>query len=138
MKPGYLYRALLQLYPADFRNQFAEEMISVFEQKSHERLENRKLTWLVSELFSIVKGAHMMWLTKILSIDREPSSPGTALPAETPLTPAEISRRRHAVINDMCASIANHDFINARHYAHEETRLSHLLEKMERAESRTA
>ena len=41
MKLIDLYRVLLLLYPADFRQQFSEEMISVFEQRAGERLANR-------------------------------------------------------------------------------------------------
>jgi hypothetical protein len=32
-----LYRGLLFLYPADFRDQFSEEMVSVFQQRAGER-----------------------------------------------------------------------------------------------------
>jgi hypothetical protein len=144
MKLGDFYRVLLLLYPADFRRQFSEEMISVFEQRTGERFANRdsKQGWLAIEFFSIVKGAHTMWLTRILPIQRSTSSSDAAFSAETPLTIAEITSRRHTAIKDMCTSIAKHDFINARQYSDEEARLKHLLAEMEKADlvgqSRTA
>jgi hypothetical protein len=145
MKLGDLYRVLLLLYPADFRQQFSEEMISVFEQRTGERLANRDsrpVAWLAIEFLGIVKGAHTMWLTRILPTQRSSSSSDAPFSAETPLTIAEVASRRHATIKAMCTSIAKHDFINARRYSNEEARLNHLLAEMEKADlvgqSRTA
>jgi hypothetical protein len=137
MKLGDLYRVLLLLYPADFRQQFSEEMISVFEQRTGERLANRDsrpAAWLAIEFLSVVKGAHSMWLTRILPIQRSSSSSDASFSAETPLTIAEVANRRHTAIKDLCTSIAKHDFINARKYSNEEARLKHLLAEMEKAD----
>jgi hypothetical protein len=145
MKLIGLYRVLLLLYPADFRQQFSEEMISVFEQRAGERLANRdsqRHAWLAIEFLGIVKGAQTMWLTRILPFQRNPSSSDAAFSEETPLTIAEVASRRHAAIQDMCTSIAKHDFINAREHSNEEVSLKHLLAEMEKADlvgqSRTA
>ena len=135
MKLSDLYRVLLLLYPADFRRQFSEEMIFVFEQRAGERFANREsqpVAWLAIEFLSIVKGAHAMWLTRILPIHRNSSSSDGAVPEEASLTVAEVARQRHAAIKDMCISIAKHDFINARRYSNEEARLKDLLAEMER------
>jgi hypothetical protein len=135
MKFGDLYRVLLLLYPADFRRHFSAEMLSVFEQRAGERFANRDsqpVTWLAIEFLSIVKGAHTMWLSRILPIHRNCSSSDAAFPTEASLTVAEVARRRHAAIKDMCTSIAKHDFINARRYSDEEARLKYLLAEMER------
>lgn len=135
MKLSDLYRALLLLYPQDFRRQFSEEMIFVFEQRAGERFANREsqpVAWLAIEFLSIVKGAHAMWLTGILPIHRNSTSSDGAFPAEASLTVAEVACRRHAAIKDMCISIAKHDFINARRYSNEEERLEDLLAEMER------
>lgn len=137
MKLGDFYRVLLLLYPAEFRRQFSEEMISVFEQRASERFANRdakQVVWLAVEFFSIVKGAHTMWLSRILPIQRDFSSSDAELPTQAPLTMAQITSRRHTAIKDMCTSIAKHDFINARQYSDEEARLKHLLAEMERAD----
>ena len=62
-----LYRGLLLLYPDDFRNQFSEEMISVFQQRASER--PGTFHFFVRELSSIAKGACIMWLAKILTVN---------------------------------------------------------------------
>jgi hypothetical protein len=132
MKLSDLYRFLLLLYPASFRRQFSEEMISVLEQRAGERFANRDslpVAWLAIEFLGIVKGAHMMWLSRILPFHRDSSSSDAT---EASLTVAEVSRRRHDAIKAMCEAIAKHDFINAREYSNEETRLKHLLVEMER------
>jgi hypothetical protein len=137
MKLRDLYRVLLLLYPADFRRQFSEEMISVFEQRPGERFANRgsqQVAWLATEFLSIVKGAHTMWLTRILPFQHNFSSSAAELPTESSLTIAEVTTRRHAAIKGMCAAIAKHDFINARQYSDEEARLKHLLAEMEKAD----
>lgn len=145
MKPRDSYRVLLLLYPADFRKQFSEEMISVFEQRAGERFANRdsqQVVWLAIEFLSVVKGAYIMWSTRILPIQRSSSSSDGALPTEASLTIAELTIRRQAAIKAMCQAIAKHDFINARQYSDEEARLKHLLAEMETGilvgESRTA
>jgi hypothetical protein len=122
MKSVNLYRALLKLYPADFRTQFSEEMVSVFEQ--------RPAGNLTKELLGLVKGAHTMWLSRVLPIHDNPSSE-TEITTQAPATVAEITTRRRAAIQDMCASIARHDFRSARRYSDEECRLQHLLSESE-------
>jgi hypothetical protein len=142
LKLSDLYRVLLLLYPADFRSQFSEEMISVFQQRAGERFANRDsqpIAWLAIEFLSIVKGAHTMWLTRILPFHHNSSSCDAT---EAPLTVAEVAHRRRAAIKGMCTAIAKHDFINARRYSNEEARLEHLLAEMNRGisigQSRTA
>jgi hypothetical protein len=132
MKLSDVYRVLLLLYPADFRSQFSEEMISVFEQRAGERFASRDsqpVAWLVIELLDIVKGAYTMWLTRILPFHRNSSSSDAA---ETSLTVAEVAHRRQVAIKAMCEAIGKHDFINARRYSIEEARLKHLLAEMDR------
>src|ERR1700722_7355505 len=104
MKLGDLYRFLLLLYPADFRMQFSDEMISVFEQRAGGRFANRdskRAVWLASEFLIIVKGAHTMWLSRILPIQRNSRSSDSALPTEASLTTAELTTRRHVAIKAM-------------------------------------
>src|ERR1700726_2636470 len=103
-----LYRGLLFVYPADFRDQFSEEMISVFQQKASERPENLK--FLLGEFSSIVKGACIMWLAKILTRDSAPSEAEDA--TCIPVTVSELVRQRQTTIKKMVASIAAHDFLN--------------------------
>jgi hypothetical protein len=122
-----LYRGLLFLYPEDFRNQFSEEMISVFQQRASER--PGTFDFFVGELSSIAKGACIMWLAKILTVN---SSPSVAEDVTcTPVTIAELNNQRQTAIRKMVASIAKHDFLNARRYSYEEVRLERILRSLE-------
>jgi hypothetical protein len=124
-----LYRGLLFLYPVSFRNQFSEEMISVFQRRAAERSGTFK--FFVREFSSIAKGACIMWLAKILSVNRNPS-PSEATDATcTPVTIAELDSQRQTAIRKMVASIARHDFLNARRYSYEEARLKRILRDLE-------
>jgi hypothetical protein len=128
-----LYRISLSLYPSRFRREFAEEMISVFEQRAGERFANRNsrpIAFFLMEFSGLLKGALTMWLAKILPSHRNPSSSDESDATGTPLTIAEVSTQRAAAIKLMCASIAKHDFNTARRYSDEETRLKHLLEDL--------
>ena len=129
MKVVDLYRGLLFLYPGDFRNQFSEEMISVFQQRAGERPET--FQFFLSEFSGIAKGACIMWLAKILTLDRN-SAPREAEDAtSTPVTIAELASQRQTAIRKMVASIAKHDFLNARRYSYEEVRLKRILRDLE-------
>jgi hypothetical protein len=138
MRVSDCYRGLLLLYPADFRKQFSEEIISVFEQRAGERPMNRELAtfaFLVIEFFSIVKGASTMWLTKILAVRSKRALPEAADTADSSLTIAELTERRDTVIKDMVASIAAHDFVNARQYSDAEVRLKRLIQDLKSGDS---
>ena len=127
MKVVDLYRGLLFLYPGDFRNQFSEEMISVFQQRAGERPET--FQFFLSEFSGIAKGACIMWLAKILTRNPSPSEAEDA--TCTPVTIAELTSQRQAAIRKMVASIAKHDFLNARRYSYEEVRLKRILRDLE-------
>ena len=122
-----LYRGLLFLYPGDFRNQFSEEMISVFQQRAGERPET--FQFFLSEFSGIAKGACIMWLAKILTLNPSPSEAEDA--TSTPVTIAELTSQRQTAIKKMVASIAMHDFLNARRYSYEEVRLKRILRDLE-------
>ena len=129
MRHRHIYQTLLLLYPLEFHRRFSAEMLCVFEQRASELSANRNsanVAFLLTEFSSLVKGACLMWLskirTKIRTIDRSPS------PAEstTPLTVAEATTQRDTAIRNMVTAIAAHDFVNARRYSDEEARL-HLF-----------
>ena len=124
-----LYRGLLFLYPVAFRDQFSEEMVSVFQQRAGER--PGTLNFFVREFSSIAKGACIMWVAKSLTVDRNPPLPAAADPTCTPVTIAEINSQRQTAIRKMVASIAKHDFLNARRYSNEEIRLKLVLRDLE-------
>jgi hypothetical protein len=122
-----LYGSLLFFYPADFRNQFSEEMICVFQQRAGEC--PGTCNFFVREFSSIAKGACIMWLAKILTRNPSPSEAEDA--TCTPVTIAELNSQRQTAIRKMVASIAKHDFLNARRYSYEEVRLKRILGDLE-------
>jgi hypothetical protein len=131
MKAGDFYRALLHLYPANFRRQFSEEMICVFAQRAGEGFANRKsafVVFLLGEFSSIVRGAYIMWLANTLR--SKPSFSDAVDSTSEPLSIAEVARLRDTAIRNMVAAIACHDFNNARRYSYEEARLKTLLQDM--------
>jgi hypothetical protein len=120
---------LLFLYPGDFRKQFSEEMISVFQHRATERREDFR--FFLSEFIGIPKGACIMWLARILTLHRN-SAPSQAEDAAfTPVTVAELNSQRQTAIKRMVASIATHDFLNARRYSYEEVRLKRIILDLE-------
>jgi hypothetical protein len=134
MRATVAYRCLLLLYPAKFRQQFSEEMISVFEQRAGEPFASRKFAsfaFLLREFSSIVKGAYVMWLSKVLPIDRKGSRADSATTAAPVLTATEVATQREGAIKKMVTAIAEHDFVGARRYSEEEARLKARLRELE-------
>ena len=130
MRAANLYRWVLLLYPPEFRQQFSEEMISVFQQRSGEHFANRRFAsfaFVLKEFFGVVKGAHVMWLSKFLPVDHDGLRPDTSVSSTATLTASEVKLQREAAIRNMVAAIAGHDFINARRYSYEEMRLKKIL-----------
>jgi hypothetical protein len=117
MTTSDFYWHLLSLYPSEFRQQFSEEMVSVFEQRAGERFADRKsasFAFFLTEFSSVVKGAYLMWITEILPIDRNRSESGPAEPTTPSLSVEEVTKQRNIAIRNLAAAIADHDFINAR------------------------
>ncbi len=72
-----------------------------------------------------------MWLTNILTRSRNSASSEAEDATCTPVTVAEVVSQRQTAIKKMVASIATHDFLNARRYSYEEVRLMRLLRDLE-------
>lgn len=128
-----IYRTLLCLYPSEFRQQFTEEMVSVFEQRAGERFADKgavSFAFLLTEFFAIVKGANIMSFSKILPFRREPSESGAT--TTQALSADEAVKLRLEAIQKMVAAIADHDFAAARQYSDEEGRLQRVLEDLNR------
>jgi hypothetical protein len=131
MTIGSFYCRLLWLYPTEFRKQFSEEMLSVFEQKASERCANRKpvpFGFLLIEFSSIVQGAYVMWLKQILSMDRNGAPSDSSTTVELAPDYEEATKQRSLAIQNMVAAIAKHDFIAARRYSDEEARLKVIID----------
>jgi hypothetical protein len=124
IKTTSVYRALLWLYPSDFRQQFSEEMVSVFEQRAGEAV---SIAFFLTEFSALVKGAHVMWFSKILPFRHKQLEFGVAMPM---LNAEEVARLRNEAIQKMVAAIADHDFVSARRFSDEEARLNHVLEDL--------
>ena len=69
-----------------------------------------------------------MWFSKILPFRREQSEPGATTPI---LSAEEATKLRTQAIEKMVAAIADHNFVTARRYSDEETRLKHVLEELQ-------
>jgi hypothetical protein len=134
MKPASLYKRLLWLYPPGFRKEFSAEMLEVFQQRAKDRFAGKELPFVFfcAEFIGLIKGAYVMWLSKVVSINRKPVQSQTA-EAETPLTLAHAKAARQGALNRMVAAIANHDFVNARRYSEEEHRLTAFIRTSENA-----
>ena len=132
MTTAFIYRCLLRIYPSEFRQQFSEEMISVFEQRAGERFANRgavSFAFLLMEFSGIVKGAYFMWFSKISPFDRKQSEYCETTTSN--LSAEEATKLRNQAIQKMVATIADHDFVSARRFSDEEARLKHVLEELQ-------
>ena len=109
------YKFLLMLYPREHRDQFAEEMIRVFEEASAER-RSRGRAWYVrfafAEMNGLIAGAADAWFDR----KQAPSAPEQALPGEL----AEAQRLVDMNIAGMVHAIANHQFERARLFSDQE------------------
>ncbi|HEY1950551.1 MAG TPA: hypothetical protein VGG97_26295 [Bryobacteraceae bacterium] len=122
------YRFLLGFYPNDFRRQFSDEMLDVFERRVHDRLAPGKtasIAFVSREFFSLLRGAPTMWMEKILVMKQK--QPINVPVAESALSVVEIKKLREKAISRMVQAIATHDFPGARRYSEEEIRLTAIL-----------
>jgi hypothetical protein len=129
-------RALLRLYPSDYRALFALEMQNAFERAAEEcRSRGRPVfvRFLIREFIGLLWGAGAEWVAKFTTdssvrgrcfrdlrmmqlagayrSDREGSVPDRVMDAQT---------RISVLIQRMVGAIANHDFPGARRYSDEE------------------
>jgi len=109
------YQFLLLLYPREHRDQFAEEMIRVFEEASAER-RARGRAWYVrfafAEMNGLIAGAADAWFDR----KHAPSALEQTLPGEL----AEAQRLVDMNIAGMVHAIANHQFETARSFSDQE------------------
>jgi hypothetical protein len=81
-----IYRALLCLYPRDYRDAFADEMLDVFAAAAQSRNDTRFVT---TELAALLTGAAREWVAK-LTTDR--AVRGRVLPDLRMMRPAGVSK----------------------------------------------
>jgi hypothetical protein len=119
-----LYRSLLRLYPADFREQFSQEMCSVFERRAAERSGKGKVAasaFVLREFVNVVKTACAM------RMPRRDDSEIAAASSTPPRNLEEAAEQRAQAIRKMVVCIGKHEFAQARRYSYEEVRLQKLV-----------
>lgn len=127
-----IYKALLRLYPADYRELFAAEMLSVFTEAAEARRKPPALVaFALTELIGLIGGAGAEWAAKFttdpsvrarcLARDAKLAAPcGSPDRDSLPQEVIEAQQRVTLVISRMVYAIAHHDFPGARTYSHEE------------------
>jgi hypothetical protein len=139
------YRALLRLYPSDYRALFALEMRNAFERAAEERRPLGRpvfVRFLLREFTGLLRGASAEWVAKFTT---DSSERGRYLPDLRMMRPPGVSRelwfagawpsdhegslrnevmeaqaRISMLIQQMVDAIANHDFPGARRHSDEE------------------
>jgi len=119
------YRFCILLYPRQHRDQFAEEMLGVFDEAFGERRE-RRWTWSVrfafAEITGLLAGAAEAWLAAKPAAEVQ-TAPCSNLPQEL----IEVQQRVDANIAGMVHAIANHQFEWARIHSDAERRARESL-----------
>ena len=138
MKAESVFRALLQLYPRDYRALFADEMSIAFIETAAERHGHARLGFAVREFCGLLFGASAEWIAKFST---DPAIRARTLPDRVKMRPAgvawetyyagafvdsqpdevkEAQRRTDDLVGRIVHAIAHHDFQGARNYAREE------------------
>lgn len=136
------YKAILALYPAEYRTAFAPEMLQTLEEAIADRRTRGRaafLSFAVCELTGILTGLISEWMAKWTA--REGYITSRCSPrsiSDLPMEVVEVQQRLDRALASMVFAIAHHDFPKARFYSNEErvTRvlLQHLMNeyKLER------
>src|SRR5215510_9618456 len=98
------YKILLRLYPGDYREIFAAEMLAVFEEASEERRRHGAIVLLrfaVVELMSLVSGSWSEWIAKMAYAVYHSNSSyinGRCLPDARKMLPPGASRESYDLL----------------------------------------
>ena len=130
MKRAYSF--LLLLYPREHRDQFAEEMISVFEEARSE-CRHQGWAWYVrfslAEIAGLIAGAAGCWLGKRPAPEAATANgPESTVPQEL----VEAQQRIDRDIAGMVHAIANHQFERARIHSDQERQAREHLRLLQR------
>jgi hypothetical protein len=128
------YRAVLKLYPAEYRAAFASEMTEAFEEariSSGEGGPLKLILFAAREFAGLVRGLIVEYAAKWAAQDAYITSRCNAghdskLPAEV----VEVQLRLEKVLRSMESAIAHHDFVKARLYSNEEHMTRALLHRL--------
>ena len=116
------YRALLHLYPLDYRVRFEAEMVRTFGQAATEQRTGFD-GFLLRELFGLAAGAAAEWAAKLTT---NPSVRARSLSSPLPGDTTALQARIASLIDRTVHAIAHHDFEGARRYCREENELRRL------------
>jgi hypothetical protein len=117
------YSILLGLYPIDFRVEFGDEMVTVFQQAAAEHRESgcaSLLPFALREMLGLVAGAARARVSN--------AAASGDLPFPTDVGSAE--RYLEFVSRRLIQAIASHDFPNARFYDGQDRRARALLARL--------
>lgn len=97
-----VYETLLQLYPRDYSELFAAEMLSAFEEAFEERRRHGSagfLRFVLAELISLVRGVRAEWIAKTAHGVYHSSSyiGNSCLPDRHVMRPAGVARKLYFV-----------------------------------------
>jgi hypothetical protein len=129
----HVYRALLRLYPREYRDNFAPEMTAVFERMAGEHRSAdalARLRFAAREIAGVIVGAAEAWV-RSLSGRRLCSAARRDAQSETAAAEARI----RTLVNRIEHAIATHDFETARSCSREELR---ERERLREARDRSA
>jgi hypothetical protein len=147
------YRALLRLFPGDYRAVFEAEMLEAFSRAAEERRKMGRFAvgcFVGTELAGLALNAPLEWIAKATTSDsvRARSLPDLrrmrpagvarsvwfrdAAPSETtaPDEITEAQRRVALCLQRMEHAIANHDFHVARYYSNEDLKARKSLREL--------
>ncbi len=117
------YQTLLRLYPADYKELFAAEMLATFVKADEECRAKGRLRFMrfvFAELMGLLTGAVTEWALQLStgrSVRDRLSNPAVAGRQDDI---AETEKRIEILIGNMVHAIANHDFPKARFYSDQE------------------
>ena len=128
------YRAILGLYPPEYRATFAPEMVEVFEQAKADAKKRGFVSFVLfaaSELGGLLRGLVSERIRKSMAQEayitsRSKCRQGTDASAEI----KDVQRHLEHLIRAMEFAIAHHDFPKARFYSNEERNTRALLQRL--------
>jgi hypothetical protein len=130
------YKAVLRLYPAEYRAAFAGEILQTLDQAVSERRTRGRasfISFIVGELIGVLSGLFSEWMAKWTSREGYVTlrcSPSTVL--DLPAEVVEAQQCLDRALASMVFAIAHHDFPKARFYSNEERVTRALLQRLMR------
>ncbi len=130
------FRAILRLYPADYREIFASEMMEVFDQAVEGRRRQGVLSsvsFAIRELIGLLGGLAKEWVYRGTARERYVNSHGLEVDAFNKAAEiVEIEKRLQRLLGYMEFAIANHNFPKARYYSDQERIVREQLDRLMR------